>query len=379
MTTTHGLTIDKGQRLLSHPPPADAQELNRRGIARFQDGDVAGALHDFRRAAATQSGYAEAWNNAGLARQMLGELPEAVADFDRALAIRADYPEALNNRGRAHQLLGDATGARVDFERAVACASGSFAATVYYNRGRLRQQQGELAKALADFDHALEIDPGHGAALVARGQARKEAGDLEGALADFDRALGQGPPQGLAAAYHGRGGVRALQNDFKGAVADYDCALALAPRQFHLYISRGNARYHRRDPGALRDYRTAFGLEAEGAARDLVRTLATDARRDAEAVLQNCEKHQRLNDRDVIASARRGLTLVLLGREGEAAPDLARLQRMLPDMQPHLQRLLELARGHRGEIATAQAAGKPSGPGERLTDTVFAGYWAGLL
>jgi tetratricopeptide (TPR) repeat protein len=340
----------------------DAQELNRRGIARLEAGDAAGALAEFRRAAARAPHAPEPWNNAGLVRQRLGQLREAVADFDRALALRPDYPEALSNRGRARQALGDCDGARADFDRALAGATGGFAVAVLHNRGALHQERGDLAAALADYDRALALDPGHAATRAARGLARKESGDLDGALADFDAALEQGPDEGRATLYHGRGGVRALRNDFAGALADYDRALALDPERFNYYLSRGNARYHRRDPRALLDVRMAFRLDPDAAAREMLRILTTDARRDAAAVLENCTKHLRLSDQDVLAHGRRGLTLLLLGRRAEADADLARFRELAPGLEPYLLRVLELIDGPAGPAAA-----------EAVCDAVFAG------
>ena len=46
---------------------------------------------------------------------------------------------------------------------------------------------------------------------------------------------------------HKRGGVRVLQADFNGAIDDYNEALSREPDNPIYYISRGNARYHRRD------------------------------------------------------------------------------------------------------------------------------------
>jgi tetratricopeptide (TPR) repeat protein len=350
------------------------RELNRRGIARLEGGDAAGALEDFRQATSLERDFAEAWNNSGMVRQMLGQLSEAIADFDRALAIRPAYPEALSNRGRVRQTLGDWTEALADFDRALTHASGRFAAAIWHNRGMLRQQQGEPAAALADFDRALAIHPEHAATYAARGLARKQVGDLEGALADFDRALATNPSEGLAAIYHGRGGVRVLQNDFSGALSDYDRALSIAPDQFHLYISRGNACYHKRDKRGLLDFRMAFRLDAEGAARDLVRILATDVRQHGAAVLENCTKHLRINDHDMLAYARRGLTLLLLGRDEEAAQDLARVNDMIPDMRPHLRRVIELIHEERDQTAPVKLQTLVSEPSARVRDSVFAGY-----
>jgi tetratricopeptide (TPR) repeat protein len=306
---------------------------------------------------------------------MLGHLTEAVADFDRALAIRPDYPEALTNRGRARLALGDRAGAQADFDQALSCAGATgFAAAVLHNRGLLRQERKDLAGALDDFDRALEIDPKHTATYVARGLVRKEIGDLQEALADFDTALEQNPSQGLASIYHGRGGVRVLLNDFLGALADYDRALSLDPDKFHLYISRGNARYHRRDPRAVLDFRTAFRLDAEGAAREVLRIIAVDAKRYPEAVLENCTKHIRINGRDAMAYGRRGLTLLFLGRDAEAESDLARFRELVHDAQPYLQRIIELGREYASRTAAAPSAAHRPVSSANLTDAVFAGY-----
>jgi tetratricopeptide (TPR) repeat protein len=320
----------------------DARTLNRQAITRLGQGDVAGALAGFQAATRCRPDFAEAWNNSGMVLHLLGRFAEAVADFSRALTVRPTYTEALTNRGRAYQALGNRAAALADFDRALACATGRFAASVLHNRGALRQDSGDLGGALADFDRALAIDPEHAATHVNRASARKEAGDLAGALADLDEALARLPHQ-AAAICHKRGGVRVLQNDFTGAVADYDRALALEQENFIYYLSRGNARYHLRQARGLADFRLAFRLDPEATAREIVRMVAEDVRRDAERVLDNCAKHLRISDRDVLAHVRRGLTLVLLGREDEAVADFSYAREHVPDMTGCLVRLIHLA------------------------------------
>jgi tetratricopeptide (TPR) repeat protein len=332
-----------------HEGPEAARALNRQAIARLMQGDADGALADFLRSAKLDDRYAEPWNNSGLVRQNMGHLAEAAADFDRALALRPDYAEALTNRGRVRQEQGDLPAARADFDRALACAKGRFAASVLHNRGALRQRAGDLSGAMADFDRALLIDPEHFATFVHRGTARKEAGDLKGARADLDLALERMAPHRRPSILHKRGGVRVLQKEFLGAVEDYNEALASEPDNPVYYLSRGNARYHLRDPNALRDYRTAFRLDAEMTGREVARMLAEDARRDAEDVLENCRKHLRINPGDALALVRRGLTLLLLGRSVEGAADLEAGARLLP----HDRMILEQAVAHVRARATA--------------------------
>jgi tetratricopeptide (TPR) repeat protein len=347
------------------PPaePLDARALNRRALARLSQGDPEGALDDFVQSGALAPDFAEAWNNSGLVRQVLGRPAEALADFDRALAIRPDYPEALTNRGRARQALGDLSGALADFDRALACPGDTLVPSVLHNRGRARQEGGDLSGALADFDRALELSPEHSATYVHRALARKEAGDLDGALADLNAALPRTAAQHLATVYHARGGVRVLQNKFLEALADYDRAISLEPENALFYLSRGNAYYHRRDGRGVIDYRMAFRLAPLAAAREVVRLLAEDGRKGSGSILANCTKHLRLNDRDPLAYARRGLTLLLQGREEEAATHLARAGALVPDLSPHLARVIALAREHRD--------GSPP-VGASVTDAVFS-------
>jgi tetratricopeptide (TPR) repeat protein len=345
----------------------DPVALNRRGLERYQRGDAAGSLADFEQAAAVDPTYAVAWNNAGLIRQTVGRPADAIAAFDRAIAARPDYAEALLNRGRAHQILGDTAGARADFDWALECASGSFATWVLYHRAALRQEKGDLNGALADFDRALDLDAAQPTILLARGLARKEAGDVDGALADFDRALSLADAPSLAAIYHARGGVHVLKNAFADAVADDDRALEYEPDNYVFYISRGNARYHQRDLRGIADYRIALRLNPDGAAKEMVRLVAADVRRDAAFVLDNCAKHLRISDRDILAHARRAVTLVLVGRDDEAAPHVERVRGAVPDLRPSLERVIALAREQRN-------LGSPMNEAAAWTNAVHAAF-----
>lgn len=328
---------------LETPETVDAEIFLLRGNSRHGQGDLHGAFEDYRAAIAADPKHPQAWNNCGVVRQALGDLPGAVADFDRALCLDPYYADALNNRGQARKQLGNVVGARLDFDRGLECATGRFAATLLHNRAALRQAVGDLAGALGDFDAAVELVPDQVVSLVCRAAARKEAGDLAGALADLDRALELAAPAEVASVYHQRGGVRVLLNDFVGAIADYDRALVLCPDNYLLYLSRGHAQYHRRNFRGIVDYRKAFRLNPDGTASELARMLLEDAARTPESVLDNCARHVRINDQDAVAHIRRGMTLLLLGREAEATVALARSKELLAEAMLPLEPLEQLA------------------------------------
>jgi tetratricopeptide (TPR) repeat protein len=244
-----------------------------------------------------------------------GDSAGALADFGQAIQIEPCYPEAYNNRGAA------------------------------------RHAQGDLAGAVADFDRALEIapDPTDGAFYHNRGAARHALGDFDGAISDYDQSLQLTPPHAAAALYHARGGARHALNNFADAIADYDRALACDPKLVGAYISRGHARYHRRDPRSSTDYQMAFLIDPHAAASEIARSLDEDLRRNAEAVLTNCLRHLRINPNDLMAYARRGLSLLLLGRDEEARADLEVIRARGPGLWPDLERVVEAVRLRRGE------------------------------
>jgi hypothetical protein len=112
-------------------------------------------------------------------------------------------------------------------------------------------------------------------------------------------------------------------------------------------ITRGNAHYHNRDGAASGDYKAAFRLDPDQTTRELVAIVVDHARRAPGTVLEHCRKHLRIDPDDIMSYARRGLTLLLLGRDAEAEPDFERMRRLDPEWGPLLALLIEGVRQHR--------------------------------
>jgi tetratricopeptide (TPR) repeat protein len=318
------------------------------GIVRRDHGDLDGALSDFDWALRADPDRAEAWNNRGATRFARGDLEGALADFDQALGRCPGYAEAHNNRGIARHRLGDHRGALADFDRALELRPRY--AEALLNRGHTRLILNDLTGALADLDRAIGIRPDCAEAYHGRAAALRAWGDPAGALADYDRLLALLPPRALAPIHHLRAGVLFEQKRFAEAAAACTQALEIEPDFCTAYLSRGNARYHLRDRGAAADYELAFDLDPQAAAAEVVRILREDLQRDVEEVLENCRKHLRINPDDGMARARRGLTLLLLGRDAEAAPDLEELLRWRPDWEGALALVIAAAREQRDDL-----------------------------
>jgi len=311
-------------------------------MARHAEGDVHGALVDFESAIAADPSWAEAWNNRGAARQALGDPAGALADFDRALEINPRSAEAYNNRGLVHHLLGERVRALADFDQALQLRPRY--AEALGNRAAARQAGGDSNGAVADYDRAIGIRPNWGEAYFGRAAVLHALGDLEAAIADYGQALPLLPSHAAAGIYHLRAGLHALQRRFADALADCNHALALNSSSCMAHVTRGNIRYHLRDTGAPLDYLTAFDLDRKATAAEIVRIVREDIRADADAALKNCRQHLRISPQDVVARVRRGLMLLLQGRQAEAAADLDEAIARNPGWREYLELLVETAR-----------------------------------
>jgi tetratricopeptide (TPR) repeat protein len=243
------------------------------------------------------------------------------------------------DRGAACYQRGDLAAAEEAFTSALALEPAFVEA--FTSRGAIRYACGDIAGALADFDAALRLNPRHAEALANRGSIRHKRGDYRAALADFDEAIRLSPSTALF--YNNRGATRLLLKDFFAARADFDKAIEIDPQYCAAYIGRGNARYHIQDPEGFLDYRKAFSIDPVRAASTLIRLIVEDIRTNSD-VLADCERHLARNPNDFLASARRGLTLLLLGREAEAHRDFQEFIDRNPAGQRNLERLIEEAR-----------------------------------
>jgi tetratricopeptide (TPR) repeat protein len=236
------------------PRPNSTEDFFNRGVARYQQGDLEGAMRDFDRAveiASTISPGAFAANhigaispepavilyNRGVTRYDLREWDGAIADFDESLMLNPLRVMAWIKRGNARFNKGDLDEAINDFNLALRLDPRSIIAL--NNRGLAWQNKGKLDAALGDYARALELDPRLTVALNNRAGIKHDRGDLRGALDDYNRAIEIDPK--LALLYCNRGVTRKALGDLKGAIADYNEAIRLKPDFNLAYFNRSAA------------------------------------------------------------------------------------------------------------------------------------------
>src|SRR5205085_6980693 len=120
---------------------------------------------------------AHAYTSRGLARYGQGDVDGAILDWNRAIAINPGLAAAYLDRASARYRKGDLAGALADLERALSINPRM--AGAYSNRGAIRREQGETDKALADLNRAIALEAGNPGAHCHRGFARIDKHDWQ--------------------------------------------------------------------------------------------------------------------------------------------------------------------------------------------------------
>jgi tetratricopeptide (TPR) repeat protein len=204
-------------------------------------------------------------------------------------------------------------------------------ADAYCHRARAHRALGHFDQALADANAAVQLEPRHAWAHRTLGDICLAQGNVKAALTHCDQAIRLDP--GHAPAYNTRAGAFLLCNKLKEALADCNEAIRLAPRLWGAYITRANARYHLDDPNAAEDYQKSFELNPQGYARSVVMIIAEQVRQDLNLIFDNCAQHLKADPRDTISLMRRGMTLLLTGKDDEAKRDFDQAVLLNPSVQ----------------------------------------------
>jgi tetratricopeptide (TPR) repeat protein len=143
--------------------PDYAEPYYNRGNARYDKGDLDGALKDYTEAIRLNPNFAIAYFNRGNTRRDKGDFNGALKDYDEAIRLKPDLADAYNNRGNARGDKGDHDGALKDYTEAIRLKPDY--AKAHYNRGveRERRAKGDPASAkgaIADFQKYLNLGGG---------------------------------------------------------------------------------------------------------------------------------------------------------------------------------------------------------------------------
>lgn len=262
-----------------------------RGVAKYNLGDIHGALADFQHATDVNPLLSQAYNYKAITLNRLMRHNQALAEINNALDLKPnsteyqytqgvtyfflkDYakaeavfskmimfdqtnPDAWLNRGTVRVLTADTLGALADFDHAIAL--NPFNAFAHFKRGALNADLHKFDAALNDLNRSIELDSTAKEGYFVRAIVHHEQKNLAAALADLNRVVQLDPNHSLG--LFNRAIIAYQMGNWQDALLDLTRLTALNPENVLIYFNRAiiKSEYGKLRE-ALADYSTAINI-----------------------------------------------------------------------------------------------------------------------
>ena len=253
------------------------------------------AIHSL--SAKAETNNANSFYKKGLKKYDQNDLKGALAEFTKAIKINPEYGDAYYNRGLVKKELLDIQGAIEDYTKAIKINPNDGRA--YYDRAILKEGRRDFQGAIEDYKKAINIDPNNGRAfynrailyssynkaILKKGQKR----DIKGAIKDYMKLIKINPNDVLA--YYYRAILKEGQTDIKGAIGDYTKVIKINPEYGDAYYNRALLKQELQDnKGAIEDYTKAIKINPENADAYFNRSKAKDELEDYESAFLDMKR-----------------------------------------------------------------------------------------
>ncbi len=230
--------------------PSRAAAFYEDGLARFQQGDTAGAVIQLKNALQQDNSVLSAHVLLGRALLEQTELPAAEAAFEEALRLGVSPSEIAVPRGRLLMLLGRTKALLRDIRPDGLRPEARI--EVLSMRGAANAAENNEMAARESFQAAIDTDPQSPRPYLSLVPFLLQKGEILAAREATDRAMTLAPED--ARVWNLRASVRHIQGDLTGALADYDAALERDPKYVDARVARASLRVDiKRDVAAAED------------------------------------------------------------------------------------------------------------------------------
>ena len=173
----------------SQPPPvpATAAQHLRQGYTLYNQGNIDGAIRQWRKAIDQAPSHAEAHYRIGVALQERGELPQAITALREATRLNPDEATIHIHLARACEAAGNAQDALAAYRKAMQLVPTS--AHVHHRIGHVLAEQDDLAGAVQAWRQTIHLQPDYAYAYVSLGRALGQTGQKNEAVAVYEQAL----------------------------------------------------------------------------------------------------------------------------------------------------------------------------------------------
>lgn len=213
-----------------------ASDFYKRAVARYNQGDFAGAITEYSRAIDIRPNSAVLWNNRGVCKYKLLRYSEAIKDYGVALDLDKDYIHAYFNKGNCHLDLAEYDKALVSYDEVV--KRDEKYKNVYKNRAKVFFYLQDYRSCLVDIDRGLSrsSDPeDHKKLYFFKAEASVKLNKLDEAMSYYTKVLEIDPEHFVS--YLHRGQVKLKLKLHEEAIKDFTLAMR--------FDNTGEAYYYR--------------------------------------------------------------------------------------------------------------------------------------
>lgn len=207
-----------------------------RAITLSRSGKYDEALKDLETAMMLRPGLIGLYYSRGVTYFLAQQFDKAVEDFDKYIKKEPDDPSAYLNRGATYLFLADTTKALADYNKAIAL--DRFDPEGYIRRGRVHALRKDYKEGIADMDKAISIDTTNTFAYFNRALMYYDQNNYNAAMADLNRVLRDEP--GNALTLYNRSLISAQVGNFEDALADMDHVININPDNVLAYFNRAS-------------------------------------------------------------------------------------------------------------------------------------------
>lgn len=165
----------------------DAVSLNISGDKLYQDGDIDGAIKEFKTALLFDPDNINVHNSLGVCYGVLGDFPKAIKEFKAAVKFAPKEIMPLYNSGLVYQLIGKKEKALKYFLKAGDLGEELF--EIDFQTGKLLLDLGKPEEGRKYLEKALKIRPESSVALFYLGESFAATGTTDEAEAAYKKAI----------------------------------------------------------------------------------------------------------------------------------------------------------------------------------------------
>jgi tetratricopeptide (TPR) repeat protein len=169
----------------------DAVSLNISGDKLYQNGDINGAIKEFKTATLFDPTDVNVHNSLGVCYAVLGDFAKAIKEFKEAIRLSPSELMPMYNAGLSYQLMGKKEKALKHFQKAGNLGESLF--EVDFQTGKVLLELGRPEEGRIYIDKALKLRPESSIALFYLGEIFSATGMTDEAEAAYEKAIKANP------------------------------------------------------------------------------------------------------------------------------------------------------------------------------------------